>query len=86
MTAPLNIVFYCCFRFYRDFFAEPYAALKTSLRNQESFQDNTALSVYGNRFFKNHFNTQFFGRSFGKKSISYFFILPQLIGFYGLLV
>ena len=23
MTAPLNIVFYCSFRFYRDFFAGP---------------------------------------------------------------
>ena len=25
MTAPLNIVFYCSFRFYRDSFAEPAA-------------------------------------------------------------
>ena len=25
MTAPLNIVFYCSFRFYRDSFAEPFS-------------------------------------------------------------
>lgn len=44
MTAPLNIVFYCSFRFYRDFFAGPITSNK-GFEEWADFLDDATMTT-----------------------------------------